>query len=790
MKSSTIKKIVLIALVLFQVLNAGAQNQVQIKNLFAKNINTVSNTGYSSVYGITTDNNNNVIVVGTFKGTVDMDFSPTSSFILASNDESVDGFIAKYDAAYNLMWAYKYGTSKFDGGCFDVVTNANNEIFTFASISDTTIYDVDPTAIVNNTSLSPGAIATSMLLLKFNANGDLMTFSKAYGPTNFDNIIPSALTIDKLTGDVLLTGFITGNVDLVAPTGVMNIGPVSGAREVFVSRYTQNLTNIWAKQITYGTDDDKTEDITTDNNGDFIISGAFRNTVDFDPSASSYNLTSPGTGKNDAFIAKYTPNGTFIWAFQLGSTGFTSGDVGNALQCDAGNNIYVAGGLVGMVDMNPDPAVNNTLDFNAQKIFLAKYTSAGNYLWANAFGTSLTGGQLAYDMVLDATNNIYITGSASRQSDFNPSPTVVNNIGSPTNGTTYIFLASYTTNGDYLWANSFGENNNITHGSFAIWLNQNTCKSVYMGGNFQVTIDFDPCTSSTTLDATSGFGPFGQNAFLVQYKVLDSLLPKINVLQNLICLNDVGIYSGSTNLNCTSGLPVNYNWSFPGGAPATSALQNPTINYPTIGTYAVKLVANDGCRTDSIEINNFVTVGVFGTCGVLPLHFVDFKVNKNGVGLILKWDVENMYDVKHFVIEKSTNGIYFEEIGTVSATNATNYTFTLNEQSNAKNYFRIKAVEWNGKNYYSTIVLNYVEANNAINLFPSPANKFIELNIPNYQSNKNVVKIYDPTGKLIISKAIQSASCSIDISALNNGVYFLLYNSNGTTVKKQFVVMH
>lgn len=51
-----------------------------------------------------------------------------------------------------------------------------------------------------------------------------------------------------------------------------------------------------------------------------------------------------------------------------------------------------------------------------------------------------------------------------------------------------------------------------------------------------------------------------------------------------------------------------WNWTFEGGTPATSTLENPVITYNTSGTYYVKLVSGDGVNSDDTTINAAVTV--------------------------------------------------------------------------------------------------------------------------------------------------------------------------------------
>jgi PKD repeat protein len=51
-----------------------------------------------------------------------------------------------------------------------------------------------------------------------------------------------------------------------------------------------------------------------------------------------------------------------------------------------------------------------------------------------------------------------------------------------------------------------------------------------------------------------------------------------------------------------------WNWSFPGGTPATSTEQNPLVTYSTPGQYAVTLTSGDGTNSNTKTVNNFVTV--------------------------------------------------------------------------------------------------------------------------------------------------------------------------------------
>jgi len=58
----------------------------------------------------------------------------------------------------------------------------------------------------------------------------------------------------------------------------------------------------------------------------------------------------------------------------------------------------------------------------------------------------------------------------------------------------------------------------------------------------------------------------------------------------------------------SSGTPTSWNWSFPGGDPATSAEQNPVVTYNTVGTFNVSLEVSDASFTDTKLQSDYITV--------------------------------------------------------------------------------------------------------------------------------------------------------------------------------------
>jgi PKD repeat protein len=69
----------------------------------------------------------------------------------------------------------------------------------------------------------------------------------------------------------------------------------------------------------------------------------------------------------------------------------------------------------------------------------------------------------------------------------------------------------------------------------------------------------------------------------------------------------------------SSGNITGYTWSFPGGSPSASNLQNPVVTYPAGGTYSATLTITDAVGSDS-ETNNsvLVTTGDIVTVDITP----------------------------------------------------------------------------------------------------------------------------------------------------------------------------
>jgi len=265
----------------------------------------------------------------------------------------------------------------------------------------------------------------------------------------------------------------------------------------FIFCYTSGnaQTFNWAKNIG-GAAYDHVSSTATDAQGNLIISGAFEGTVDFDPGVSVYNLTA--INADDYFILKLDSSGNFLWAVSI--EGMADVNLKSKITIDASGNILMIGNYKGTVDFDPGTAVFNLSSTSTfSDVFILKLDNNGQFIWAKSFGG--LGADDGKDIITDANNNIYTTGSFTGNGDFDPGNNVytLNN-----NGAYDIFISKLDANGDFVWAKSIG--GNYSDDGYGISLDASN--NVYVAGNFLDVVDFDPGSGVYNLTAMASWDPF------------------------------------------------------------------------------------------------------------------------------------------------------------------------------------------------------------------------------------------------------------------------------------------
>ncbi len=244
---------------------------------------------------------------------------------------------------------------------------------------------------------------------------------------------------------------------------------------------------LWAKQVT-STDPVQAFNVALDSSGNVYAVGRFEGTADFDPGAGTANLTS--AGDKDMFVLKLDSDGNYIWALQLGGTG---NDRGRGVVVDDFGNIYVTGYFTGTADVDPGPGTFNLVSAGSEDTFVVKLDPAANLVWASQ--ASDTSQIQPFAITLDDSGNVCTTGLFKETADFDPGPGTASLTSA---GGWDSFTWKLDASGNHVWAAQVaGTGNNIAYD-----MATDADGSVYAGGYFAGTADFDP--GAGTANLTSG----------------------------------------------------------------------------------------------------------------------------------------------------------------------------------------------------------------------------------------------------------------------------------------------
>jgi hypothetical protein len=204
----------------------------------------------------------------------------------------------------------------------------------------------------------------------------------------------------------------------------------------FVAKLNSQGSNIWAKAMggSYS-DDDRIKTLTVNKFGDVIVAGYFTGTANFG------NTTKTSVGASDIFIAAYAGNdGSNQWAKAIGSV---ASDAAYGLASDPNNaDILVTGGFGGSTDFGGGPVSPNG---GPSALFVARYTSSGDYIWSHTYGGESTFTDIGYGIAVDSTGRVGVTGQVMSAVNFGGGWL----FGS--GGRDY-FAITYSSAGDYIWA--------------------------------------------------------------------------------------------------------------------------------------------------------------------------------------------------------------------------------------------------------------------------------------------------------------------------------------------------
>lgn len=194
-------------------------------------------------------------------------------------------------------------------------------------------------------------------------------------------------------------------------------------------------------------------------------------------------------------------------------------------------------------------------------------------------------------------------------------------------------------------------------------------------------------------------------------------------------------------------------------------------NFPVIQfTYA----SVDAAGAESPAVNYTIN-----TPAVLPAIGLELSVTNTASGTVVNWQTVTEINTRHFIVERSVDGVDYQAIATVAASGHSNavqkYNITDNDNHYQVAYYRVVLVDADNKKQISNVVVNRLTgiSSNYINVYPNPAKGKVQVEF-NVAGNFNM-QVIDVTGKVLQAN---------NVNAVNGTVHSLNLKSKGLFIIK------
>lgn len=384
----------------------------------------------------------NIIVAGNFQGSMVCDGPVLQSA------GGTDIFLAKFDQQFNVVWSKRFGDIA-DQVVMRLAVDSMDNIIVAGFFGGTVNF--------GGTNLQ-SAGGTDIFVAKFDPNG-VHLWSKRAGDAGEQ--AARGIAVDT-QGNVIIVG--TNSTHLA--TIDFGCGPTSASNgeDFFLAKLDSLGTCLWSMNAS-APNNQFANDVSADSIGNVFITGHYTST--FTIGGNTLN----NMGASDVFVSKFNASGMHIWSKGFGST---TSDNGQNVACDSLGNALISGGYDGPITIGAQTLPNAGFT----DVFVAKLDPDGNPLWGRSI--SGTNDQYSQDLVIDAADNVLLTGVSYGALDFGLGD-VATCVGNPD-----VMAGKFEKNGVPLWGKCWGDG----YSQSGSGISADKLGNVLLTGNFAGTIDF------------------------------------------------------------------------------------------------------------------------------------------------------------------------------------------------------------------------------------------------------------------------------------------------------------
>jgi len=233
--------------------------------------------------------------------------------------------------------------------------------------------------------------------------------------------------------------------------------------------------------------------------------------------------------------------------------------------------------------------------------------------------------------------------------------------------------------------------------------------------------------------------------------------------------------------------PTTWNWTFEGGSPATSTLQNPTVSYNNPGIYTVTLTASNTIGSDVKTVQSYMqvlerlpepnvsfTASIYS--GPAPLSVTFFDQSSNNP-TSWQWELPRASpgssNEKNPTVTYNNPGVFQV---TLTATNATGSTTQTQQE-----YINIE---------FPTGIDDIEENELELTIYPNPAIDFVNINAYLKSPVQPQLFLYNTLGQQLQQVNLgkqNNVSIPLDVTTFPTGLYFIkIIDENGFEMERSF----
>jgi hypothetical protein len=262
-----------------------------------------------------------------------------------------------------------------------------------------------------------------------------------------------------------------------------------------------------------------------------------------------------------------------------------------------------------------------------------------------------------------------------------------------------------------------------------------------------------------------------------------------------IVSTDNGLSSSSSNISIRFGGT--------GFSPFNPADVNASLVSSVVGTYSPTTNANTLLEVNrnnlsTSELSNTFYIGS-SSMGSSPLaiKLIYFDVECGKREVKINWATASEDNNDYFTIERTQDGIHFEEIGKIvgagNSSHKINYSFIDSNPLQGVSYYRLKQIDFNGRSEYFNVVATSCGENDFQNMtiYPNPAKTDVTIALNMEITAGSYIAFSDMRGTII--KKIQCEATTnqlkhINISDFSSGCYIVrLINGDGVNYSVRLI---